>query len=72
MTTIAYDNFTQSIRSKETLCGNTGDIEQFLLVIKDKDFEVYLGHAPKSWDVSDLAEAYVELTQKNIRVVNMQ
>ena len=39
MTGTAYDNFIQSIRSKETLRGYTNDIKQFLLAIKDKDFE---------------------------------
>ena len=33
----AYDNFIQSIQSKETLRGHTRDIEQFLLVITPKE-----------------------------------
>ncbi len=68
MTGTAYDNFIQSIQSKETRRGYTRDIEQFLLAIKDKDFETYLGYAPKSRNVSDLAEAYVEMAKKNIHV----
>lgn len=48
MTGSVYDNFIQSIQSKETLRGYTRDIEQFLLAIEDKDFEAYLEHAPKS------------------------
>ena len=68
MTGSVYDNFIQSIQSKETLRDYTRDIEQFLLAIKDKDFETYLGYAPKSRNVSDLAEAYVDLAKKNIHV----
>ena len=67
MTGTVYDNFTNFIQSKETLRGYTRDIKQFLLTIKDKDFEAYLGYAPKSRNVSDLAEA--ELAQKDIHVV---
>lgn len=64
----AYDNFIWSIRSKETLQGYTRDIEQFLSTIQNKDFEIYLEHAPKSRNVSDLAEAYVEMARKDINV----
>ena len=71
MTGTVYDNFTNFIQSKETLRGYTRDIKQFLLTIKDKDFETYLGYAPKSRNVSDLAEAYVDLAHKNIHVAKL-
>ena len=71
MTGTVYDNFTNFIQSKETLRGYTRDIKQFLLTIKDKDFEAYLGYAPKSRNVSDLAEAYVDLAHKNIHVAKL-
>ena len=64
----AYSNFIESIRSKETRRGYARNLKQFLDMISDEDFVRHLGESPKSRNPEDLAEAFLSLAKKDIRI----
>ena len=63
----AYQNFVDSIRDKETFRKYNSYLRLFLDLIPNEMYKQYLQHNPKSRDIQDLASAFTEIAQKNVK-----
>ena len=63
----AYQNFVDSIRDKETFRKYNSYLRLFLGLIPNEMYKQYLQHNPKSRDIQDLASAFTEIAQKNVK-----
>ena len=63
----AYQNFVDSIRDKETFRKYNSYLRLFLDLIPNEMYKQYLQHDPKSRDIQDLASAFTEIAQKNVK-----
>ena len=66
----AYQNFVDSIRDKETFRKYNSYLKLFLDLIPNEMYKQYLQHEPRSRELSDLAFAFTEIAQKNIKMKN--
>ncbi len=66
MTNNAYSNFVGFIKSDETRRGYQRDLHQFLEKISDDFFMQHLKEPPKSRDLEDLCESFVNLANKDM------
>jgi len=65
--TTAYQNFVDSIRDKETFRKYNSYLKLFLDLIPNEMYKQYLQHEPRSRELSDLAFAFTEIAQKNVK-----
>jgi len=65
--TTAYQNFVDSIRDKETFRKYNSYLKLFLDLIPNEMYKQYLQHEPQSRELSDLAFAFTEIAQKNVK-----
>ena len=63
----AYQNFVDSIRDKETFRKYNSYLRLFLDLIPNEMYKQYLQHNPKSRDIENLASAFTEIAQKNVK-----
>ncbi len=63
----AYQNFVDSIRDKETFRKYNSYLKLFLDLIPNEMYKQYLQHEPQSRELSDLAFAFTEIAQKNVK-----
>ncbi len=64
----AYTNFLESMQSFETKRMYVRNLKKFLNLIPNNIFEEYLGEAPKSREIEDLATSFTNLARKELKV----
>ena len=64
----AYTNFVESIRGEETRRGYIRNLTRFLKMIPDDIFEQYIGEKPKSRDIKEMSQLFIDLARKDIAV----
>ena len=63
-----YTNFTDSIQNSETRRQYASNLKAFLDLIPNKIFEEHAGGTPRSRDVEDMSEAFLDLAKKDAAV----
>ena len=63
-----YANFLESLRSSETKRMYVRNLKKFLYLIPNSIFEEHLGDVPSSREMEDLANSFVNLAKKDIKV----
>jgi len=63
----AYQNFVDSIRDKETFRKYNSYLKLFLDLIPNEMYKQYLQYEPQSRETQDLASAFTEIAQKNVK-----
>ena len=63
----SYQNFVDSIRDKETFRKYNSYLKLFLDLIPNEMYKQYLQHEPQSREIQDLASAFTEIAQKDVK-----